>query len=288
MLQFVGVDAIVFVKRLLKLLQRKTFFTTRKSCNDIPLQQQLICVVHGFEMEPQALPRAVALARVIDDAEPAPLYPQPRPDPSPEQRLVAVSVTGLDRLRADGVTVLVATHDMELVRRTGAPVHPMAPLPKLVWFAERARKQAYSKGTSNLASGFGFHYTPNRGKNTHLNQVDTSEYANIALGALAHLDQAGSVGMAPLPATVHSTLQRWMRRVVYGSWTASGYLNWDSGKGIDRIHLTQYWLLALRGFGTALMHGGATAIFAVAQCHVRGPSGGERRRPGLRWSIVYP
>lgn len=123
---------------------------------------------------------------------------------------------------------------------------------QLVWFAERARKQAYSTGTSNLASGFGFHYTPNRGANTHLNQVDTSEYANIALGALAHLDQAGSVGMAPLPATVHSTLQRWMRRVVYGSWTASGYLNWDSGKGIDRIHLTQYWLLALRGFGTAL------------------------------------
>lgn len=123
---------------------------------------------------------------------------------------------------------------------------------QLIWFAERARKQAYPNGTTNLASGFGFLYTPNRGKDTHLNQVDTSEYANIALGALAHLDQAGSVGMAPLPATVHSTLQRWMRRVVYGTWTASGYLNWDSGKGIDRIHLTQYWLLALRGFGTAL------------------------------------
>ncbi len=123
---------------------------------------------------------------------------------------------------------------------------------QLIWFAERARRQAYPKGTTNLASGFGFHYTPNRGVNTHLNQVDTSEYANIALGALAHLDQAGTVGMSPLPASVHSTLQRWMRRVVYGTWTESGYLNWDSGKGIDRIHLTQYWLLALRGFGTAM------------------------------------
>lgn len=123
---------------------------------------------------------------------------------------------------------------------------------QLVWFAEHARKQAYPKGTTNLASGLGFHYTPNRGTDTHLNQVDTSEYANITLGALAHLDQAGSVGMAPLPASVHTTLQQWMRRVVYGTWTASGYLNWDSGKGIDRIHLTQYWLLALRGFGTAM------------------------------------
>ncbi len=123
---------------------------------------------------------------------------------------------------------------------------------QLVWFAKHARRQAYPKGTSNLASGFGFHYTPNRSVTGHLNQTDTSEYANIALGALAHLDQAGTVGMAPLPASVHSTLQQWMRRVVYGTWTASGYLNWDSGKGIDRIHLTQYWILALRGFGTAM------------------------------------
>ncbi|MBF6620511.1 MAG: hypothetical protein ITG02_09815, partial [Patulibacter sp.] len=122
---------------------------------------------------------------------------------------------------------------------------------QLIWLAERARKQAYPGGTTNFASGLGFHYVPNR-SSSQINQVDTSEYANITLGALAHLDQAGSVGMAPLPASVHTTLQQWMRRVVYGTWTESGYLNWDSGKGIDRIHLTQYWLLALRGFGTAM------------------------------------
>ena len=45
--------------------------------------------------------RAVELARALDDAEQLPLYPQPRPTPSPEQRKVDVSVTGLDRLRAD-------------------------------------------------------------------------------------------------------------------------------------------------------------------------------------------
>lgn len=163
---------------------------------------------------------------------------------------------------------------------------------QLVWFAERARKQAYPKGTSNLASGFGFHYTPNRGTDTHLNQVDTSEYANIALGALAHLDQAGSVGMAPLPATVHSTLQRWMRRVVYGSWTASGYLNWDSGKGIDRIHLTQYWLLALRGFGTALEGSKSSGLLSDQQPVARQMAAQAmalyRRRALENGSVILP
>lgn len=43
----------------------------------------------------------MALARALDDAEPATLYPQPQPMPSAEQRLVRVSVTGLDRLRSD-------------------------------------------------------------------------------------------------------------------------------------------------------------------------------------------
>jgi ATP-dependent helicase/nuclease subunit B len=41
------------------------------------------------------------LAHGIDDAPPAPAYPRPKPLPTPEQRLVALSVTGLDRLRGD-------------------------------------------------------------------------------------------------------------------------------------------------------------------------------------------
>lgn len=163
---------------------------------------------------------------------------------------------------------------------------------QLIWFAERARRQAYPKGTSNLASGFGFHYTPNRSVTTHINQVDTSEYANIALGALAHLDQAGSVGMAPLPATVHSTLQRWMRRVVYGTWTESGYLNWDSGKGIDRIHLTQYWLLALRGFGTAMDGSRRSGLLADQQPVARQMAAQAmklyRRRALEHGSVILP
>ncbi len=44
---------------------------------------------------------APALAEAIDRAPSAAPYPRPRPSPTPEQRKVAISVTGLDRLRAD-------------------------------------------------------------------------------------------------------------------------------------------------------------------------------------------
>ncbi len=44
---------------------------------------------------------APRLANVIDEVEPAPDYPRPRPMPSAAQRNVSLSVTGLDRLRAD-------------------------------------------------------------------------------------------------------------------------------------------------------------------------------------------
>ena len=44
---------------------------------------------------------AVRIARLLDDAPPAPAYPQPEPMPSAEQRRVAISSTALDRLRGD-------------------------------------------------------------------------------------------------------------------------------------------------------------------------------------------
>jgi ATP-dependent helicase/nuclease subunit B len=44
---------------------------------------------------------AVRLARLIDDAPSTPAYPRPQPMPDGEQRRVAISVTGLDRLRGD-------------------------------------------------------------------------------------------------------------------------------------------------------------------------------------------
>jgi len=43
----------------------------------------------------------LALARSLDDGDPAPPYPRPEPRPSAAQRKVAISVTALDRLRSD-------------------------------------------------------------------------------------------------------------------------------------------------------------------------------------------
>ena len=45
--------------------------------------------------------RAVRLARVLDHADRSAPYPRPKPMPDAEQRKVAISATGLDRLRSD-------------------------------------------------------------------------------------------------------------------------------------------------------------------------------------------
>jgi ATP-dependent helicase/nuclease subunit B len=44
---------------------------------------------------------AVRIARTLDKAPPAPLYPRPAPSPSAEQRRVSIASTALDRLRSD-------------------------------------------------------------------------------------------------------------------------------------------------------------------------------------------
>lgn len=119
---------------------------------------------------------------------------------------------------------------------------------QLIWFAERARKPAYPGGAPNLGTGGAFRYLPQRAESNPTNRSDTVEYANITLGALAYLDHARRLGMGQLPKRVRDTLRSWTRRTAWGDWTSAGYLNWDSGKGLSRLHLTQYWLLALRGF----------------------------------------
>ncbi|MEE4450898.1 double-strand break repair protein AddB [Novosphingobium resinovorum] len=55
----------------------------------------------GDQLDRHLEREAVRLARLLDDAAPVPPHPRPQPMPSAEQRLVDVSVTGLDRLRGD-------------------------------------------------------------------------------------------------------------------------------------------------------------------------------------------
>jgi hypothetical protein len=119
---------------------------------------------------------------------------------------------------------------------------------QLIWFADHARKAAYPGGAPNLGSGFAFRYLPQRAATNPTNRSDTVEYANIVLGALAYVDEARAAGMPQLPKRTRDVFRRLARRVTWGDWTAAGYPNWDSGKGVGRLHLTQYWLLALRGY----------------------------------------
>jgi hypothetical protein len=135
---------------------------------------------------------------------------------------------------------------------------------QLIWFAEHARRPAYAGGSPNLGSGYAFRYLPQRAATHPTNRSDTVEYANITLGALAYLDDARAAGMPQLPARTRQVLRRLTRRVAWGDWTAAGYPNWDSGKSVSRLHLTQYWLLALRGYAAGT-EGSASAGYLPAQ-----------------------
>lgn len=118
---------------------------------------------------------------------------------------------------------------------------------QLLWFAQHSRSAAYPGGSSNLTSGGGFRYLPNRAKTAQLNKVETTEYGNLALSSLGFYTAAVRAGMVPLPAKEVATLQRWARHMLLGSWTHAGYPNWDTGLGTHRRHLRQYWAWSLDG-----------------------------------------
>jgi hypothetical protein len=85
----------------------------------------------------------------------------------------------------------------------------------------------------NLGPGLRFHYLPARGLRTRSN-VDSAEYANIVLSFSRYYGLARRSGMRE-PAQL-GLLRDWVRRVLAGYWTHSGYLNWDTGLGFSRWH----------------------------------------------------
>jgi hypothetical protein len=84
-----------------------------------------------------------------------------------------------------------------------------------------------------LGPGLRFNYVPGRWPDADLN-FDSPEYANIVLGFARSYGQARAAGMAR-PASL-PVLRAWVRRVIAGYWTHSGYLNWDTGLGFERWH----------------------------------------------------
>lgn len=110
----------------------------------------------------------------------------------------------------------------------------------------RRQLAAFAADPANFGRGFQFHYRPDRPVADGVN-LDTPEYANIVAHALGHYEMALRRGMRRLPASSMRRLRAWVTRLLAGSWTHAGYLNWDTGKGRRRWHSAQYWAFAQQG-----------------------------------------
>jgi hypothetical protein len=117
---------------------------------------------------------------------------------------------------------------------------------QLASFAAHISRPAPGMSTSNLGRGYEFHYSPEKPDTAGIN-LDSPEYANIVVYAIAHYDEARRQGMRPLPGSAVRRLRGWVTRLLAGSWTHAGYLNWDTGKGRRRWHSAQYWAFAQQG-----------------------------------------
>ena len=109
-----------------------------------------------------------------------------------------------------------------------------------------ARRLARGLRSSNLGPGYGFRYSPHLPAWRPTN-FDTPEYANIVVTALQYHARARAAGMEPLPRRSTNLLRGWVSRLLTGSWTHAGYLNWDTGHGRRRWHSGQYWAFAQQG-----------------------------------------
>lgn len=136
---------------------------------------------------------------------------------------------------------------------------------QLAWFAAHAHAPERPGRTPNLSAGDGFFYRPGVVPSAPVDHADTVEYANVVLGALRYAGQADRAGMRPLPERQLRTLRGWASHVVTADWTPSGYLNWETGKGRTRIHLRQYWALALDGVVGALRGGESVTMRPASQ-----------------------
>lgn len=132
---------------------------------------------------------------------------------------------------------------------------------QLSWFARHVHDPVTRRGLPNLTAGYSFVYHPEGTAEDLVNRSDTAEYANVVLGSLRYHRQAIEAGMRPLPEDERRALAAWAQRTRDADWTASGYLNWETGKGSTRLHLRQYWALALDGITGAIR--GAPDVTAI-------------------------
>ena len=116
---------------------------------------------------------------------------------------------------------------------------------QLVWFAQHIRRPVKRGGSNNVTAGGALRYDPALPPSAPINAQGTAEYENLVHGGLAYYRQAVRAGMKPLSPAVRARFARWSQQVVLGTWTQTGYSNWDTALGSKRRHLRQYWSFAL-------------------------------------------
>jgi hypothetical protein len=93
----------------------------------------------------------------------------------------------------------------------------------------------FAAASNNFGPGMRFHYFPQLSARVREN-FDSAEYANIV---------ASFTRFAPhVPRSERPLYRRWLRRVLFGYWTHSGYMNWDTGLGFRRWHQSKKHALA--------------------------------------------
>ena len=113
-------------------------------------------------------------------------------------------------------------------------------------FISGVRRPLNEGGTTNLGPTYRFHYLPHFPSGDRSN-LDSAEYANITLCALAAYEPALAVGMEPLPAGDMAILRAWVRRALFGYWMHNGMLSWDTGLGLARWMKAKTWAYAQQG-----------------------------------------
>jgi hypothetical protein len=113
------------------------------------------------------------------------------------------------------------------------------------WLAAH-RERPYYGGSTNLGPGYRFNYLTTRPPGDAFN-LDSAEYANITVHFLLWYARARAAGMPALPRADRELLTAWVERVLFGYWTHSGFLNWDSGLGLKRWQIGKTFAFAQQG-----------------------------------------
>jgi hypothetical protein len=117
---------------------------------------------------------------------------------------------------------------------------------QLVRFIRGSKQRVRPWRIPNLGPSYSFHRNPFQRAGANQN-IESAEYANIALDVIYYYEQARREGMTPLSTGHARTLRAWVTRALPAYWTHSGYVNWDTGLYLYRWHLSRYWAWCCQG-----------------------------------------